>query len=106
MYPKILILSLPAAALAWAGMAHGTPSAPATGLTPPPASAAPLSTAHGAAPSITLGAFFERVWARQPEARATAARRDAALATREAAASWSADAPALSLLTCPLGLVR
>lgn len=97
MYPKILILSLPAAALAWAGIAHGTPSAPAAGLTPPPASAAPLSTAHAAAPSITLGAFFERVWARQPEARATAARRDAALATREAAASWSADAPALSL---------
>lgn len=99
MYCKTLFLFLPTAALAWAGTAHGAPAgaASAAGHAPhtPPAAASPA--VRPAAEPLTLGEFFELAWARQPEARATAARRDAALATRDAAASWSADAPALSL---------
>ncbi|TMS59771.1 TolC family protein [Imbroritus primus] len=109
MYRKTLILFLPTATLAWASVAHGAPAVAANtagphavsaatlpAISPVPSPTAPPAT-RTAAPSITLAELFELAWARQPEARATAARRDAALATRDAAASWSADAPALSL---------
>jgi outer membrane protein, heavy metal efflux system len=46
---------------------------------------------------LTLKAVFEQGWARQPEARSIAQRRDAALATREAAKSWSVEPAAVTL---------
>ena len=46
---------------------------------------------------LTLKQAFEAAWERQPEAAAQAARRDAARAARDAAASWLAEPAALEL---------
>jgi len=52
------------------------------------------SRAEPAAP-LSLPQAFERAWARQPEAQALAARREAAQAQREAAAAWTPEPAAL-----------
>ncbi|MFP5411413.1 TolC family protein [Zeimonas arvi] len=57
--------------------------------------AAAQAAAAGQAPS--LGQAFEAAWARQPEAQALPARRDAALARQRASRAWSPEAPALEL---------
>lgn len=45
----------------------------------------------------TLKQAFDAAWARQPEAQSNEARREAALARRESANSWTAEPPALEL---------
>lgn len=56
---------------------------------------------EGSVPStsaaLSLTAVFEAAWQRQPEARSLQARRDAAAARQEAAASWTAEPVALEL---------
>ena len=47
----------------------------------------------------TLRAAFETAWARQPEAQALAARRDAARAQRDASQAWTPDPVAMELTT-------
>ena len=47
----------------------------------------------------TLRAAFETAWARQPEAQALAARRDAARAQRDAAQAWTPEPVAMELST-------
>ena len=46
-----------------------------------------------------LQALFDAAWARQPEAQAARLRREALLARREAAESWTVEPPALELST-------
>ena len=53
--------------------------------------------AESGKPKSTLKQAFEAAWARQPEARSLAERRDAASARREAADSWLAAPPALEV---------
>lgn len=60
------------------------------------AAGAHAQPAPGDAPA-TLRQAFAAAWARQPEARSLAARRDAAEARRQAADAWLAEAPALEL---------
>lgn len=48
-----------------------------------------------AAPPPTLKTLFDAAWARQPEAQALPARRDAVQAQRRAAAAWTPEPPAL-----------
>jgi cobalt-zinc-cadmium efflux system outer membrane protein len=50
-----------------------------------------------AVPPSTLKQAFDAAWARQPEARSLDARREAALARRQSADSWTAEPPALEL---------
>lgn len=52
-----------------------------------------LSQAATTAPIASLKGAFDAAWARQPEARAMVARREAALARRESAASFFAEPP-------------
>jgi cobalt-zinc-cadmium efflux system outer membrane protein len=63
--------------------------------------AIPLATlvfpAQAAETSPTLKQAFEAAWARQPEARAAGARRDAVGARRQAADSWLAEPPSLDV---------
>lgn len=58
------------------------------------AQAVPTSTSASAP---TLRTVFDKAWAQQPEAAASMARRDAALARKSAAQSWTADAPSLEV---------
>ncbi|MBW7901011.1 MAG: TolC family protein [Rhodocyclaceae bacterium] len=60
------------------------------------AAGAHAQPAPGDAPA-TLRQAFAAAWARQPEARSLAARRDAAEARRQAADAWLAEPPALEL---------
>ncbi len=69
-------------------LAAQLPAASASAQTPPTAPGEELAT---------LGQSFTAAWARQPEAQSLAARRDAADARRQAAASWLVEAPALEL---------
>lgn len=58
--------------------------------------AVPAVAQSSATPSASIGSIkqaFDAAWARQPEAQAAAARRDAALARREAAGSLFAEPP-------------
>lgn len=61
----------------------------------PPNGLEGTAPSSSAAPSLT--AVFEAAWQRQPEARSLQARRDAAAARQEAAASWTAEPVALEL---------
>lgn len=90
--------SLPTA-MAWGWLLAGS-AALAGPATAPPAAPAPTTAptaAPTAAPALTLQAFFERAWERQPEARSSALRREAAQAERSSAASWTAEPVALAL---------
>lgn len=55
------------------------------------------ASAATAPPGLNLRAAYEAAWARQPEARALAERRDAAGAQRRAADAWTPGPPALEL---------
>ncbi len=61
------------------------------------ASAQAAPAPQSASPVPTLRTVFDKAWAQQPEAAASMARRDAALARKSAAQSWTADAPSLEV---------
>lgn len=52
---------------------------------------------HATSPATTLAQSFEAAWARQPDALALPARRDANRAQRTAASAWTPEPPALEL---------
>lgn len=58
--------------------------------------AQPAPATHPAA-TPALQALFNAAWARQPEAQALAARRDAVQSQRQAAAAWTPEPPALEV---------
>ena len=62
-------------------------------------SAAQAQTSNPGTAPLTLQALFEQAWQRQPEAQSAALRREAAQATRSAAAAWTAEPVALELST-------
>ena len=62
-------------------------------------SAANAQTSHPGTAPLTLQTLFEQAWQRQPEAQSVALRREAARATRSAAAAWTAEPVALELST-------
>lgn len=62
-------------------------------------SAVQAQTANAGVTSLTLAALFDQAWQRQPEARSTPLRREAAQATRRAAQAWTAEPMALELVT-------
>lgn len=62
-------------------------------------SAAQAQTSNPGTAPLTLQALFEQAWQRQPEAQSAALRREAAQATRSAAAAWTAEPMALELST-------
>lgn len=66
--------------------------------TPPALGAAPVPTAPWAE-RWTLKTLFDQVWQRQPEAQASALRRDAAQLARKGADAWTAEPAALELQT-------
>lgn len=59
--------------------------------------AAQAQTATPSAENVTLKQAFDAAWARQPEARALQARRDAARAQQQAARAWTPEPAALEL---------
>ncbi len=61
----------------------------------PLAAAQPASVPRGFAP--TLRQIFDAAWLRQPEAQSLAARREAAMARRQAADSWTSEPVAMDL---------
>ena len=62
-------------------------------------SAAQAQTSNPRNEPLTLHALFDLAWQRQPEAQSVALRREAAQATRSAAAAWTAEPVALELST-------
>ena len=86
-----------AAAATICGTAVLAQTATATAATAPTATSAGAGSTEPAANTLNLRQVFDAAWARQPEALALQARRDAARARQSAAKTWTPEPAALEL---------
>lgn len=86
-----------AAAAAMCGMAAQAQTATATAPTAATAASGGAGRTEAAASTLSLRQVFDAAWARQPEALALQARRDAARAQQSAAKAWTPEPAALEL---------